>query len=72
MGVHNTYLRFVERLSWMQCLLLLSQNMQVDTVFQLPILGPFRDKPCRLNLKEMNFLKEFGAKKVDLIKVGSK
>ena len=39
---------------------------------QLLVLGLFLDKPCRLNLKEMSFLKEFGATKLGLVKVGTK
>ena len=41
MEVHNTCLHFVGRLSWMQCLLSLNQNLQVETVFQLSVLGLF-------------------------------
>ena len=41
MGVHNTCLHFAGRLNWMQCLPCLSQNLQVEIVFQLLVLGLF-------------------------------
>ena len=50
----------------------MSLNLQVETMFQMPILGPFLDRLYRSNLKENNFLKEFGARQVGLVKVGSK
>ena len=41
MGVHNTCLHFTGRLNWMQYLPRLSQNMQVGTMSQLPVLELF-------------------------------
>ena len=72
MRVHNTCLHFAGRLRWMEYPPLLSQNLQVDIMSQLPVLGLFLDKPYRLNFTKMNLLKEFGATKVGLAKVGSK
>ena len=72
MGVHNTCLHFVGMLSWMQYHPRLSLSLQVGTMSQLLVLGLFLDRPCRLNLKEMNFLKEFGATKLGQAKIGSK
>ena len=40
MGAHNTYLHFVRRLSLKLCLLHLILNLQVETVFQLPVVRP--------------------------------
>ena len=72
MEVRNTCLHCVGRLSWRQCLHLLSQSLQVGIMSQLHVLGLFLDRPCRLNLKEMSLLKEFGATKLGLVKVGTK
>ena len=43
MGVHNTYLHFVEMLSWMQCHphLSMSLSLQVGIMSQLLVLGLF-------------------------------
>ena len=72
MGVHSTYLHFVGRQSLKLCLSHLHLNLQVETGFQLLVLGLFLGRLCKPNLKENNFLKEFGAKQVGLVKVGTK
>ena len=72
MGVYNSCLRFVGRRSLKLCLLHLHLDLQVQTGFQLHVLGIFRDRLCRLNLKEKNFWKEFGAKQLGLVKVVTK
>ena len=62
MGVHGTYLHFVDEQNLMLCHHCLHQSLKVVTMFQQPVLKSFSNRLCRLDLKEKKILVEFETK----------
>ena len=62
MGVHSTYLHFVDEQNLMLCHHCLRRSLKAVTKFQQPVLEAFSNRLCRLNLKEKKIWVEFETK----------
>ena len=62
MGVHSTYLHFVDKQNLKLCHHCLPQSLKAVTKFQQLVLEAFSNRLCKLNLKEKKIWVEFETK----------